>query len=140
MTRRPDSELRTAAELTQPEKRTIQDRLGELVATLSSTLSVCQEAVANEIFYKVQRHAVWGRNAKPAQKKASFEYWKRKCHRCSREVALEDAKFHHLRRGVPGQHGPENLVPEHQDCHDAEHGITQSSLSKGAPKRRRQVP
>lgn len=122
--------------MTQAEKKSIRAALEDLVESLAAKHSLLPEAVANELFYQLQRHPRWGRNASLAQKRAAFTYWKGRCHRCGGELAFSDSKFHHLKRGISDQHGPPNLVPEHLQCHDAEHRVIRGSLSKGSPKRK----
>jgi hypothetical protein len=125
--------MRIRAEITQKDKDEVRSAISKTIEHLSATRAVCIEAIANEAFYWLQRHPQWGRNASASHKKASFLHWKGLCHRCQRAVALEEAKFHHLHRGVPNQHGPRNLVPQHLHCHDEEHGALRGSLSKGSP-------
>ena len=120
----------------------IRRRIDEFVVTLAKELSLSHEEVANEAFYRLQRHPEWGRNASPTQKRASYKYWKKQakgdyalCHKCRKEVTYEEAKFHHLCRGIQNQHDPLNLVPEHPKCHDKEHDVIKGSLSKGSPEK-----
>jgi hypothetical protein len=123
-------------QMSQTEKDSIRSSLTELVESLAAKHELFPETVANEAFYLLQRHPHWGRNATKAQKRASFTYWKGLCYRCGEALSFAEAKFHHLKRGIPNQHGPTNLVPEHLECHDAEHKVAQGSLSKGSPRRR----
>jgi hypothetical protein len=127
---------RTLAEATLDEKRQINEALDELIASLADSVGLCREAVANVAFYRLQRHPGWGRNATAQHKRASHALWKGICNRCNQPVAFEAAKFHHLKRGIPDQHGPGNLVPEHEKCHDDEHNVKKGSLSKGSPTKR----
>jgi hypothetical protein len=125
--------MRTRVEITLQNKDAIRSAISKTIEKLSEAHKVCIEAIANEAFYWLQRHPQWGRNASSTHKKASFQYWNGVCHRCKQAVALNAAKFHHLHRGVPNQHGPRNLVPQHLHCHDDEHGAEKGSLSKGSP-------
>jgi hypothetical protein len=54
---------RTFAESTSVEKERINDAVDKLIASLSDSLGLCREAVANVAFYRLQRHTQWGRNA-----------------------------------------------------------------------------
>ena len=128
--------MKTRAEITQKDKVAIRAAISAAIKRVSISCAVCTEAVANEAFYLLQRHPQWGRNASSTHKRASFKHWKRRCHRCKKSVPFDEAKFHHLLRGVPNQHGPENLVPQHLHCHDEEHGATRGSLSKGSPMKK----
>lgn len=125
--------MRTRAEITQQDKDAVRSATSKAIEHLSEARAVCIEAIANEAFYWLQRHPQWGRNASSTHKKASFQHWKGLCHCCKQAVAFDDAKFHHLHRGVQNQHGPQNLVPQHLHCHDEEHGAVKGSLSKGSP-------
>lgn len=116
-------------------KSTIRAAVDDVIRALAARLSLTEEAVANEAFYHLQRHPQWGRNATASQKRASHRHWGGRCHRCGEEVPFSDAKFHHLKRGMPGQHDPSNLVPEHEHCHDEQHGVSRGSLSKGSPRK-----
>jgi hypothetical protein len=128
--------VRTFAETAPEEKRRINDAVDDLIATLAAATGICREAVANVAFYRLQRHPGWGRNASKAQKRASHTRWKGTCKRCNKPVAFAAAKFHHLKRGIPDQHAPGNLVPEHLKCHDSEHSVKKGSLTKGSPTKR----
>lgn len=54
--------------------------------------------------------------------------------------SLAQATFHHLKRGVPGLHSPENMRPLHRDeskgCHEKLHGAPPGSLTAGSLRRR----
>jgi len=116
-------------------KLAIRTALSCLVESQAAEHSLSSQEVANEVFYSVQRHPSWGRNASGAQKRAAYTHWKRRCHRCGEELPFADAIFHHLKRGIPDQHAPSNLVPQHVKCHDREHGLYRGSLAKGAPRK-----
>ena len=112
----------------------VRDSLDEFVRRNSEELGICEAAVAAAAFYRLQRHPTWGRNATTTQKNASFKHWSGVCHRCKQAVGRSEAKFHHLTRGIPNEHSPLNLVPEHPTCHDDEHHVRNGSLSKGSPQ------
>ncbi len=120
-------------DLSDDVKSLIRSRLDQLVNTLSQELEAPVEAIATELFYRLQRHPVYGRNATVTQKNASYSHWRGICHKCDKPVARDQAKFHHLQRGVHKQHEPANLVPQHTHCHDRQHRVVKGSLSKGAP-------
>jgi hypothetical protein len=128
--------MKTYAELTKHEIEVIRDAVDQFITDLSAKISTCTEAVATVAFYRMQRHPSWGRNATTTQKNASYKHWKGVCHRCKEKVARSEAKFHHIVRGLPDQHGPKNLVPEHTACHDDEHNVVYGSLSKGSPTKK----
>jgi hypothetical protein len=118
------------------QKDNIRRKFKKLVDDLANDTDKPKEYIANEIFYYIQRHKEWGRNATKTQKRASFKYHKGKCSKCNKPInSIDGAKFHHLERGVPKQHEPENLVPQHLKCHDEEHGVLKGSLSKGTPRK-----
>ena len=123
--------MKAYGQLTEAEHDAIRRHVDALIESLSRELGVCVEAVANTMFMRVQKHPLWGRNATEAHKKASFSAWEGKCERCGQPVDKAEAVYHHLSRGVPNQHRPENLVPHHNRCHDDVHGVTQGSLTKG---------
>jgi hypothetical protein len=117
--------------------KAIRDCLDLFIRRTSDEFDICEEAVAAIAFYWLQRHPTWGRNATTAQKNASYKHWNGTCHRCKKPVGRAEAKFHHLSRGIPRQHQPLNLVPEHTSCHDDEHNVIYASLAKGSPQPRK---
>lgn len=125
---------KTYANLNSDEIEAVRDALDSFIHETSAKSGICAEAVAAVAFYRLQRHPTWGRNATPTQKNASYQHWNGICHRCRQPVKRSEAKFHHLTRGVPNQHEPANLVPEHTACHDDEHNVIFGSLSKGSPR------
>lgn len=127
---------RESKELTKQQKDVIRTELDHLINRIASDLHQYPEAIATELFYRLQRHPQYGRNATTAQKNASFSHWKGICQKCLMPVKRKDAKFHHLRRGIQDQHAPINLVPYHSGCHDDEHEAVDGSLSKGSPRRK----
>ena len=122
------------ADLDAQHIKAIRDSLDLFIRHTGEESGICAEAVAAVAFYQLQRHPTWGRNATTTQKTASYKHWKGICHRCKEPVERAEAKFHHLTRGVPNQHDPLNLVPEHTSCHDDEHYVVYGSLSKGSPR------
>jgi len=132
-----DRALRTGDEIDDSDKKEIRKAISQSIERVALERSICREAVANEAFYLLQRNPAWGRNATSARKRASFLRWEGNCYRCKTALTFEEAKFHHLRRGIPDQHGPSNLVPVHDKCHDDQHGVSKGSLSKGSMKKRK---
>lgn len=122
--------------MTHDQRSKIRQSVTGLVEQLASELSLDAQAVADVAFLHVQKHPAWGRNATKAQKRAAHEHWQGLCQGCNDTVVFGEAVFHHFRRRIPNQHGPDNLRPYHAGCHDSEHGVQQGSLSKGSPKRK----
>lgn len=128
--------IRTYSDLTQDDKGLIRRQLDVLIQSLSESLNASPEGIATELFYRLQRHPDYARNANTTQKNKSYTHYDGICQNCHKPVSRREAKFHHLKRGLRNQHAPENLVPYHVDCHDHEHGAVNDSLSKGSPKRK----
>lgn len=126
--------IRTYSDLTNDDKDLIRKPLDILIQSLSEKLNATPEAIATELFYRLQRHPDYARNANTTQKNKSYAHHKGICQHCHEPVARQEAKFHHLERGVRNQHAPDNLVPYHVDCHDHKHGAVKDSLSKGSPR------
>ena len=116
------------------EKMQIRASVAELIERLAGKLKIHPEAVADVAFLYIQKHPSWGRNPSRTQKRASHKHWNNRCQGCREPVELRDAVFHHLRRRIPNQHEPENMLPYHRDCHDKVHDVSQGSLSKGSPR------
>jgi hypothetical protein len=116
------------------ERQRIRQAVAELIERLAIDLGTHPEAVADVAFLCIQKHPSWGRNPTKTQKRASHKHWEGCCQGCGESLEMRDAVFHHLRRRIPNQHGPENLLPYHPGCHDTEHKVSQGSLSKGAPR------
>lgn len=123
-------------QLAKRHKDSIHAGLDRLISCMARDLGLPREAIATELFYRLQRHPEYGRNATDTQKNAAFAHWKGICQKCLLPVERRDAAFHHLRRAVRNQHAPCNLVPYHRHCHDNEHGAVDGSLSKGTPERK----
>lgn len=121
-------------------KDRIHSRIDEMIEGTAEEVGLTPEEVAQETFYRMQRHPDPGlrRNATKAEQRASFEHWG-ECQRpgCTDELTIEEAVFHHLERGIPEQHSPSNLLPFHPGCHDAAHSVHEGSLSKGSPAKKR---
>ncbi|MAX36760.1 MAG: hypothetical protein CME33_09375 [Gimesia sp.] len=123
--------MKTYSKMTSLERDQIHQQVDALIESLSEEFDACTEAVANTAFMRIQKHPTWGRNATHRHKSDSYSEWDGKCERCGQFVDRSEAVFHHLSRGVPNQHGPQNLVPHHNSCHDAEHGVSKGSITKG---------
>ena len=117
--------------LSKVDRQVIYERVDNLVESLAESFKVQKSLVANSIFMRVQKHPQWGRNATSKHKNQSYQHWKGICPVCEKPVDRKSAIFHHLKRGVDDLHGPENLVPTHNDCHDRIHQIKEASLTKG---------
>lgn len=117
------------------QKQLIRQSVSEVIERLATECSLHPEAVADVAFLHIQKHPSWGRNATKAQKRASHRHWQGQCQKCHEPVCFDDAVFHHLQRRIPNQHGADNLLPYCSKCHDVEHEVRQSSLSKGSPTR-----
>jgi len=117
----------------------IRQAVSVLVEKLAEETGCHAEAVADVAFLHIQKHPSWGRNSTEAQKRASLRFWKERCQGCGEALSRAEAVFHHLRRRIPDQHAPENLLPYHPGCHDTEHGAKKASLSKGASRRKARV-
>ncbi len=115
------------------QKEAIKRSVTELIVRLATELSMHPEAVADVAFLHIQKHPSWGRNPTKAQKRTAHRHWKGRCQHCQEQVPFEAAVFHHLRRRIPKQHQPDNLLPYHASCHDSEHEAQRGSLSKGSP-------
>lgn len=118
----------------ESQRKRIKESIGELIEGLDKDLEAYPEAVADVAFLYIQKHPSWGRNASRAQKRAAYKHWEGKCQACRKDVAFDNAVFHHLERRIPDQHGPKNLLPYHPKCHDDAHEVKVGSLSKGTPR------
>ena len=127
--------MKTYNNLSEKDKNEIKLSLSQFIDNMSKNISAWPAAVANASFYFLQRQSDWGRNATEQQKKASYEHWKGVCSRCQMHVDISEVVFHHKERGIPNQHNPLNLLPQHESCHDQEHHVTKNSLSKGSPRK-----
>ena len=64
-------------ELTKESKQAIRTGLHSLIRQLADDLDAHPEAVATELFYRLQRHRDYGRNATLAHKNTSYNYLER---------------------------------------------------------------
>ena len=114
----------------------VKRSVADLVERLAVELSLPRAAVADIAYLHLQKHSDWGRNPNRTQKRSAHRYWEGQCQECGNAVAFEDAVFHHKMRRIDYQHAPGNLLPYHEECHDAHHGARAGSLSKGSPARK----
>lgn len=121
--------MKTYRTLTEKDKDEIKLSLLKFISNISKKVSARPEAVANAAFYYLQRNKSWGHNATKKQKKEAYAYWKGICSRCHILVNMSEVKYHHKERGIPDQHNPTNLLPQHKRCHDKEHNVSKGSLS-----------
>ena len=126
---------------TQSQRTQLRAELDEYVRTTALALGHTEEAVVQELRYWQQSAAKGHTNPTEAQKKASFRHWDGVCCACGERIlSLEEATFHHLRRGISGLHSPENMVPLHRSkdfgCHEKLHGVAPGSFTAGSMRRR----
>ena len=117
--------------LARTERALVEFAIGQTIRAFAKQFGKPPEAVAVEAFYVLQSHPEWGRNASATHKRRSLAHWQGCCYECGQPVTTAEATYHHLKRGVPNQHGPENLVPTHPGCHDRTHNAVKGSLLKG---------
>ncbi len=108
------------------------------VRAQAKTLGHTEEAVVQELRYW-QQSGPWRTNPTKANKTASFKHWNGLCSSCKHPIeSLAAATFHHLKRGVRSQHGPENMVPLHRaeqfGCHEKLHAAPPGSFTAGSRK------
>jgi len=116
------------SELTEVEKKAIWNALDAFIENTSQKKAIYAEAIATLAYYRLQRHPVWRRNPTKTQKNASYKRWKGICQYppCKDKTPIDPKKknlhYHHRSRGIPDQHGPDNMVPYHRHpCHTNEH-------------------
>jgi hypothetical protein len=121
---------------TNSQRQVIRQALFGLVEQLSADLSLSPEAVVLEMRYFHQSATnPYRTNASKRDKNRSLKHHNYACQApgCNASLSLDDAVFHHRRRGFSGQHEPENLLPYCEACHDTEHDVPAGkSLSKGS--------
>lgn len=123
---------------TSTQRETIRKILFEIVDQLAKQTGLPHEAVVLEIRYFHQSASnPYRTTASEKDKKTSLEVNGRKCQfsGCNEPLTLSEAVFHHLERGCRDQHGPHNLLPYCEKCHDEEHDAVGASLAKGSRKR-----
>lgn len=135
-----DEAKRFVSGFTDEQRRRLRATLDELARTAAIEYSHPVEAIVQEIRYWQQSTSAGRTNPIEAEKRNSFRYWNQVCMVCGQHIeTLKSATFHHLRRGVPDLHGPENMRPLHRDtgCHEKLHDAPVGSLTAGSQRRRR---
>lgn len=132
---------RTKAGLTKDERGLLREELRVFVLEKAKKLGHPEEAIVQEIRYWQQSVKDWRTNPTKKEKEKSFEKYQRICWHCKKMISsFNEATFHHLKRGIPGLHEPENMVPLHRDesygCHEEIHGASRS-LTDGSLKSRK---
>jgi hypothetical protein len=99
------------------------------------------EAIVQEIRYWQQSTSAGRTNPRKSEKQESFRFWNQQCMVCGDRIeSLTQATFHHLKRGIPDLHSPENMRPLHRDedkgCHEKLHGAPPGSLTAGSRRGR----
>jgi len=132
----PERALTRKSGVTHSQRQEIKQALFAMVERLSADLRLSPEAIVLEMRYFHQSATnPYRTNASKADKARSLKHYRYTCQAagCNASLALDEAVFHHRRRGFAGQHEPENLLPYCEACHDKEHQIpVGKSLSKGS--------
>jgi len=126
--------------VTQEQRDEVRRSLNALVEKLAADMKIDPCAVVLELRYYHQSGSnPYRTTPTKSDRRASLVHFKNVCQGCrtGELLTLEEAAFHHKRRGSADQHRPPNLAPYHADCHNLEHALPRgSSLHKGAPKAR----
>jgi hypothetical protein len=125
----------------QDERTQLRAELDHFVSEKAVALGRPEEAVVQEVRYWQQSAAKGHTNPTATQRRLSFEHWKNVCAVCGERIeSLDKATFHHLKRGIPNQHAPENMQPLHRNeprgCHEKIHGVPVGSLTAGSMRRK----
>lgn len=136
-----ENETRLTSGFTVEERKRFRATLDKLASQIASDYGHPLEAVVQEIRYWQQSTSAGRTNPNRREKQASFAHWEQECMVCNDRIeSLAVATFHHLKRGVPGLHDPENMRPLHRDeskgCHEKLHGAPPGSLTAGSQRRR----
>lgn len=125
--------------VTDKQRLEIRSELDALAKRLMSSAGLSGEAIALEIRYWHQSASnPYRTNSTSSDKNKSYKVHEGKCGFCSKKIeSFDEAVFHHIERGIADQHGPENLVPYHNECHDNHHhaGKQAASMTKGSQKK-----
>lgn len=123
---------------TRAHRDLLRKTLTSTVQYLASQTGLVPEAIVQEIRYWHQSSSCeWRTTPTKSDKERSFSHWKGKCQApgCERPTmtTLGQATFHHERRGISGQHSPQNMKPFHRDgCHERLHGVVNGSFTDGS--------
>lgn len=138
----PEDVVRLKSGFTVEERKRLRAALNEFASTAAKEYDHPVEAIVQEIRYWQQSASAGRTNPTEQEKKISFIHWKQICMECNQLIeSLAVATFHHINRGVPNLHGPQNMRPLHRDesrgCHERLHGAPPGSLTAGSSRRRR---
>jgi hypothetical protein len=136
-----DDEIRLTSGFTAEERKNFRAKLDKFTSQAASDYSHPLEAVVQEIRYWQQSTSQGRTNPNEREKRASFSHWKQECMVCDERIeSLAVATFHHMKRGVPSLHDPDNMRPLHRDeskgCHEKLHGAPPGTLTAGSQRRR----
>lgn len=137
-----NDEKRFVTGFTGEQRKLLRAALNEFASSAAQKYGHPLEAVVQEIRYWQQSSSA-GRTTPTAQeKKFSFRHWDQTCMVCNTRIeSLAVATFHHMKRGVPNLHGPDNMRPLHRDeamgCHEKLHGAPPGSLTAGSLRRKK---
>lgn len=138
----PDEEVkRHKSGFTADERRRLRASLEVFASNAAKDYGHPLEAIVQEIRYWQQSASAGRTNPIEREKQASFRHWRQMCMVCNEPIeSLAAATFHHLERGVPDLHGPQNMRPLHRDeskgCHEKLHGAPAGSLTAGSLRRK----
>ena len=123
------------------KRKKLRSELDQFVTIKAESFGHPEEAIVQEIRYWQQSAAKAHTNPTRAQREKSFEHWQGICLVCKKRIAsISAATFHHLKRGVPNLHAPENMQPLHRDesfgCHEKLHGAPAGCLTAGSMRQK----
>jgi 5-methylcytosine-specific restriction endonuclease McrA len=109
----------------EAERNEIRNAYYFLLEVFSKKLNKPPEAIAQEVRYCGETSSnPYRTHATDSERLRSFRHYQGLCQYpgCSDKSlkswkGRELVEYHHLRRGVPNLHEPENLVPMHPECH-----------------------
>jgi hypothetical protein len=123
------------------QRESLRKALSDFVINRAKEVGLPEEAVVQEIRYWQQSNSQWRTNPTSTDKRRSFRHWSECCWVCGDPIdMIADATFHHLKRGIPNLHAPENMVPLHRNedfgCHEKLHNAPSGSLTAGSLRKR----
>lgn len=118
----------------EAQRKIIRDRLNEVVQELKYTTGLPGESIVQEARYWQGSGTKYKTDPTTTDKNKSWSYYKGICQICYNNIdENNDAVYHHEKRGVENLHGPENMKPVHNSCHDNHHHDNpKASLTKGS--------
>ena len=120
---------------TDEQRKMIREDLVRFTQEHATQLGCPPEAVVQGIRYWQQSNPDWPTNPTKKDRETSFKDHKGICALCDGAiVSINDATFHHLERGIPNLHGPQNMIPLHRTlgCHEKLHNAPPGSLTAGS--------